>query len=97
MGGLYTAFKRFMDTRPKTMGKLIREEARSDPDKSVFFHFGTWSKCSARMLITRDTAKQKAESEEALRDLLQKLQSYAIPKLSRLLRHFIPSHFYVTD
>ena len=97
LAGLYSAFKGFMATRPKVNGKLIREEARSDVDTTVFFHLGTWSKCSPRMMITKDTSKQNAESKAALRNLLQKLQSFAIPKLSRLLRNFIPSHFYVTD
>ena len=40
LGRLYIVYKRFMDICPKTRYKVIYE-ACSDPDKSIFFHFGT--------------------------------------------------------
>ena len=94
---LYSSFQRFMATKPKTFGKQVREEARSDPNHSIFFHVGTWSKCSPKMMLTSDTVSQSAESSAALAKLLQKLQEEAIPRLKKCLANFIPTHFYNTE
>lgn len=94
---LYSAFKKFMATRPKSSGKLIREEARTDTEKNTFFHVGSWSKCCSRMVATRDTIKQSPASKAALVNLLQKLQAVAIPRVAARLRQCIPTHFHNTD
>ena len=94
---LYHAFKQFTATRPKSNGKLIREEARTDTEKNTFFHVGSWSKSCPKMIVTRDTVKQSPACKAALVNLFQKLQALAIPLIAARLRPLIPTHFHNTD
>ena len=94
---IYAAYKRFLATGPKTSGKIVREEARSDAGNNVFFHIGTWSKFSPVMMLTGDTIKQRPESTAALANLLQVLQEDAIPQIKNRFSQFIPTHFYNTE
>lgn len=94
---LYNTYERFMNTRPRLHGKILREEARCDPTQSIFFHVGIWSKSSKDMYLTRDTRMQSQATKDALCDILTCLHEVAIPKMCMELRKRIPTHFYTTD